>query len=247
MKQDAREAGWHIGFAGKFAAETLSQAGFTITANMVRGGDWWVDAQHPDARLALRVTGVQRLGVVQFAVETLLEPVAVEMQVRPALVGEWVDKALGITVDTDVGDAEFDRRFVVGCAPAEAAPMLLPARARHALQGLADRVDAPVLTLLRDGTLRLGWQGTCGASTLTAALEVVQEVAGAAASLFEGVNEDMAQGPFRAGSWGRRAIDPSARERDHRRLVATTRRFVGLVTGAAVVAAGVVASVLGSI
>ena len=75
-------------------------------------------------------------------------------------------------------------------------------------------------------------------------MEATQEVAAAVAGLFEGVADDGVAGPFRAASVGGRAVDPGARERDRRRFAAGTRRFVTLVTSAAMLGAGVVAGVL---
>ncbi len=247
MKQGTHEAGWHIGFAARYAAETLAWAGYSVTEAPAAPGDWSLLARRPNARHALRVAGSKRLGALGYSVETHLDPVAVELSVRPELVGEWVDKVLGITVDTEVGDPGFDRQFVVGCAPSEAAPTLLSATVRQGLRTLAGCVATPTLTLRRDGWLRLEWEGSCGPTSLGAALEVVGEVASAAEGLFEGVAEGTVHGPFRAGSGGHRAIDPQVRERDRLRLAAGTRRFVTLVTTAAVVAGGVVAGVIAGV
>jgi hypothetical protein len=243
MSSEHTGQGWHIGFAAQYAAQTLQATGFAVREGAPVAGQWSVQAQR-GAGPTLVVSGGRKLGVEHHRVEARLGPVAVELQVRPELVGEWMDKALGITVDTEVGDAAFDHRFVVCCAPSGAAPQVLPPRVRAALRAMAARVEAPTLSVGRDGALSLAWHGPCDAALLQCAVEATQEVAAAVAGLFEGVADDGVAGPFRAASVGGRAVDPGARERDRRRFAAGTRRFVTLVTSAAMLGAGVVAGVL---
>lgn len=244
MRREHTVQGWHIGFAAQYAAQTLRGQGFALQEVSAGSGHWAVRARRGDGGPVVTVTGARSLGVEHHRIEVQLGPVAVELRVRPELMGEWMDKAFGITVDTEVGDAEFDPSFVVSCAPSGAAPKVLVPHARAGLLYLASRVQAPTLSVLREGALSLGWQGPCDASRLQCAVETALEVAAAAQALVEGVSDGAVAGPFRAASVGDRAVDPAARERDRRRFAAGARRFVTVVTSAMLLGAGIVAGVL---
>ena len=103
MSSEHTGQGWHIGFAAQYAAQTLQATGFAVREGAPVAGQWSVQAQR-GAGPTLVVSGGRKLGVEHHRVEAHLGPVAVELLVRPELVGEWMDKALGITVDTEVGE-----------------------------------------------------------------------------------------------------------------------------------------------
>lgn len=171
--------------------------------------------------------------------------VAVELSVRPELAGERIDKALGMTVDHEVGDPDFDPKFVIESAPMELARVLLSNTVRRALLALPQGDDYPRLTL-REGELTVSWRGE-------ASEDAVAQVFDAATVVHEKVSELREAGPvvddaspFRVGAVDR-SVNPSARERARRLVRAAHRRATMVLSTAGIVtAAALAAALLGS-
>ncbi len=166
------------------------------------------------------------------------------MSLRPELSGERFDKLLGCTVDVELGDPEFDARFVLECAPREAAPLLLGTSVRQGLCALPIDDHGPRVDLSPVG-LRVAWRGLAPIDVIPSVIDSVATLRESARGLFEGHPDLAAASPFRAGSAGLRALDPRARALDLRRLVSARRRFVTVVATATALSAAVIASVLG--
>ncbi|MBL8605114.1 MAG: hypothetical protein JNK72_24505 [Myxococcales bacterium] len=193
----------------------------------------------------LSMTVTRGLFSTQVTVALEGDPSVVELTVRPELVGESLDKLFGVTVDTNVGDVDFDGRFVVASAPADAATKLLPARVRAALRALPAGDGGPVLRVA-DSVVSLRYEGPADVGTLLGVLGAVEATADAADALYEGTREAVDHGAFRSTAALDRAVDPRAREADRRALRRTRLKFASLVGGTLGVA-GLVLEVLSGV
>lgn len=171
------------------------------------------------------------------------EGVPVELTVRPELVGEGFDKLLGMTVDQLVGDAEFDRDFVVASAPRSIAASLLQASVREKLAALPRNAEGPTLSL-KDGEVSLRWQALPDSDHLALGVAVVEAVRHLHRQFVEG-DGSFGAGPFRQGAAGDRAIDPEARATAWQRFAAARKRTHTVLAAAALTGVGFLAAVIG--
>ena len=170
------------------------------------------------------------------------EGVPVELTLRPELVGEGFDKLLGMTVDQLVGDAEFDRVFVIASAPRSVAAALLPGPVREKISALPRSSDGPALAL-RDGEFVLRWWAEPDSDHLTAGVEIVAAMHELHRQMVEG-DGAFGHGPFRQGAAGDRAIDPAARATAWQRFAQARRRTATVLAAAAIAGVGFLAAVI---
>lgn len=168
--------------------------------------------------------------------------VPVELTLRPELAGEAFDKLVGMTIDQPVGDAEFDRAFVIASAPRSVAAALLPAPLREKLAALPRSSDGPALSI-RDCEIVLRWWAEPDSDHLTAGVEVVAALHRAHRQMVEG-DGAFGHGPFRQGAAGDREIDPSARATAWQRFAQARRRTVTVLATAAIAGVGFLAAVI---
>ncbi|MBI5514632.1 MAG: hypothetical protein HY909_12730 [Deltaproteobacteria bacterium] len=170
----------------------------------------------------------------------------VELTLRPELTGEGIDKLLGMTVDEELGDPAFDRRFVVETAPREVAPKLLGRGVRKHLMALAITDESPLLTL-REGELLLQWKGEPEPAMVAPAVEAALGIREAAGELQEGIFAAQGHTPFRQDAGDGLRVDPRARSAARSRISRSRRRIVTVVGALAVTSAGIIAGLLGSL
>jgi len=166
----------------------------------------------------------------------------VELTLRPELVGEGFDKLIGMTVDQLVGDAEFDRVFVIASAPRSFATSLLQAAVREKIAALPRSVEGPTLTV-KDGEVALRWLATPDSDHLSLGVEVVEAVRQLHQQLVEG-DGSFGSGPFRQGAAGDRAIDPEARATAWQRFAEARRRTRAVLTATTLAGVGFLAAVI---
>ncbi len=170
------------------------------------------------------------------------EGVPVELTLRPELVGEGLDKLLGMTVDQLVGDAEFDRMFVIASAPRSIATSLLQASVREKIAALPRSAEGPMLTL-KDGEISLRWVATPDSDHLTLGVEIVDSVRQFCQQFVEG-DGTFGAGPFRQAAAGDRAIDPEARASAWQRFAVARQRTRAVLTAATLAGVGFLAAVI---
>jgi hypothetical protein len=172
--------------------------------------------------------------------------VPVELSLRPELAGEGIDKLLGMTVDEELGDRDFDRRFVVETAPREVAPRLLGRSVRQWLMRLAVTDESPILTL-REGELLVQWKGEPEPAMVVPVVEAALGIREAAGELQEGIFSAQGHTPFRKDAGDALRVDPQARRAARSRISRSRRRIVTVVGALAVTSAGIIAGLLGSL
>lgn len=169
--------------------------------------------------------------------------VPVELTVRPELVGEGLDKLLGMTVDQLVGDPDFDRAFVVASAPRSVASSLLQATVREKLSALPRSDEGPALSL-QNGEVVLRWLGEPDSDHLALGVDVVEAVRELHRQFVEG-DGSFGLGPFRQGAAGDRAVDPAARATAWQRFAVARRRTRTVLAATALAGVGFLAAVIG--
>jgi hypothetical protein len=170
------------------------------------------------------------------------EGVPVELTVRPELVGEGFDKLMGMTVDQLVGDADFDRAFVIASAPRSVAASLLLAPLRAQIAALPRTSEGPALSL-KNGEVVLRWWGEPDAEHVAAGVEVVFALHQLHRQMVEG-DGAFGHGPFRQGAAGDRAVDPAARASAWQRFAHARRRTATVLAAAALAGVGFLAAVI---
>jgi hypothetical protein len=159
--------------------------------------------------------------------------VVIDLSVRPELSGERIDKALGMTVDIEVGDAVFDQRFVVEACPAEVVPVVLTRRARAAMMAVRCDHEYPKIEV-RQGTASFVWGALPDPATLQHALSTLVAIREEICALREGTRTLTAGHAFRHVEAGAETVDPSERDSARTRL-RRARTRVAMVLGSAVV------------
>lgn len=197
---------------------------------------------HDGVPVTIRVAGVGKRQV-RSTVIVDAPGIPVELRVRPELAGEGFDKALGMTVDAEVGDPEFDARFVVEAAPIEAARQLLIAPVRAALMAIPRDHELP-LVALREGRLSLTWGGEPDAAMLAQAIEVLAQIRGRAGELREGLRDLAVGAVFRQTQGGERNVDPGEREAARTRLRSARTRVLVVIGSSAAAGLGFIVSVI---
>jgi hypothetical protein len=194
------------------------------------------------ATLTLRIEGVGKR-TTRSTLSVDAPGISVDLEVRPELAGELFDKVLGMTVDVEVGDDAFDRRFVVEAAPRETARQLLAAPVRNALMSLAHDHECPFVTV-REGSASITWNALPDDDTLRAALDVVSELRGRVAELREGMRGLTHGVVFREVGGDAQTVDPGERIADRTRIRGARTRAVVVIGSAALAAVGFIASVV---
>jgi hypothetical protein len=167
----------------------------------------------------------------------------VELSLRPELPGERLDKALGMTVDVEVGDRDFDARFVVEAAPVEAARKVLPPSVRGALLAFPHDDDSPRLRL-GDGRASLSWSREPDPTLLLHALTALAELVDEARSLHEGLRDVGAGHAFRQDGGDAQKVDPREREAARSRFKGAKARAVVVIGSAVAAGLGFIATVI---
>lgn len=192
--------------------------------------------------LTLRVQGVGKRSVRTTLV--LDAPgIPVDLKLRPELAGEGFDKALGMTVDAEVGDPAFDARFVVEAAPHEAARQLLVAPVRRALLAIPSDHEFPIAAL-RDGFASITWAREPDPMMLTHALEALEQIRLRARELREGLRDVVPGAVFRQGSGAEQTVDPGEREAARSRFKSAKARAVVVIGSAVAAGVGFIVSVI---
>jgi hypothetical protein len=184
----------------------------------------------------------ERAGSPSTEIRCAADGVPVELTVRPELVGEGFDKLIGMTVDQLVGDADFDREFVIASAPRSVAASLLTAATRERLAALPRTSEGPALSL-KHGEVVLRWWGEPDAAHVAAGAAVVAELRGLHRAMVEGDGVS-GHGPFRQGAAGDRAVDPEARATAWQRFAHARRRTATVLAAAAIAGVGFLAAVI---
>lgn len=208
---------------------------------------------HP--REGLMLTGLHegtsvRLGVTGIGSHTVQSTLLadaphcpVELTLRPELTGERLDKALGMTIDTEVGDRSFDARFVIESAPAEAARRLLAPEVRNALLAFPEDDRSPKVCL-RAGMASVRWHHEPDPLLLQHALTALTVLVDNARSLHEGVRDETTRHAFRRDGDEAHKIDPHAREAARMKLKTARARTIVLIGSAIATGIGFLATVI---
>jgi hypothetical protein len=225
------------------ALRALGDAGFTILsapdrlvdrrAVLLAQRDGWT------VRCTLRD---ERTGAPWTEVWCRAEGVPVELTLRPELVGEGFDKLIGMTVDQLVGDADFDRAFVIASAPRSVASAMLLAPVRDMIAALPRSSDGPALAL-RQGEISLRWWAEPDSEHLLAGVAILGALHQLHRQMVEG-DGAFGRGPFRQGAAGDRAIDPGARASAWQRLAQARRRTATVLAAVAISGVGFLAAVI---
>lgn len=226
------------------SVRALRVAGLTLT----EAPDGLVDRRavmvgERDGRTVTCTLRNELAGVPSTEIRCRAQGVPIELTVRPELVGEGFDKLLGMTVDQLVGDAEFDRAFVIASAPRSIASSLLQASVREKIAALPRSAEGPTLSL-KDGEVSLRWLALPDSDHLTVGLEIVETVLHLHRQLVEG-DGSFGAGPFRQGAAGDRAIDPEARATAWQRFANARKRTRTVLAAAALTGVGFLAAVIG--
>lgn len=192
--------------------------------------------------LTLRVKGIGTRSV-RTVLTLAAQGVPVELVLRPELAGEGLDKALGMTVDAEVGDAAFDARFVVEAAPIEAARQLLVAPVRRALMAIPIDHEFPRVEL-SEGATSITWGREPDPVMLAHALEALEQLRQRACELREGSRELAPGAVFRQGAGTEQTVDPQEREVARSRVRSAKARVVVVIGSAAMAGIGFIASVI---
>lgn len=224
-------------------ARALHQSGLAVTA---------LPAGLTDRRAVFEASGEdclvtvtlrdERTGPPSVEVTCRVVGVPVELTLRPELVGEGIDKLMGMTVDQLVGDADFDRDFVIASAPRSIAASLLTTTVREQLTALPRSSEGPSLTM-KDGAITLRWWAEPLVDHVVAGLSVVSTLREVHRQMVEG-DGAFGGGPFRQGAAGDRAVDPTARATAWQRFAAARRRTAAVLTAATVAGVGFLAAVI---
>jgi hypothetical protein len=166
-----------------------------------------------------------------------------ELKLRPELAGESIDKILGMTVDVEVGDKNFDARFVIEAAPPAAARQVLDAAAREALSRIPITDDSPAV-VVQNGEISITWRGAPDPVRVEAALQAARAMHTNATNLREGLGESQSHGPFRQGGAIERVVDPFAREAARTRLRKARARVAMVIGTATLTGVGFLATVI---
>lgn len=169
--------------------------------------------------------------------------VPVELTVRPELAGEGLDKLLGMTVDAEVGDPAFDRRFVVEAAPAEAARQVLVVPVRRALMMFPHDHAYPRVRL-GEGMVSLTWGGVIDPVHLQHALDALTLLRARASELHEGLRDVALGHVFRQGDGLEQKVDPRHRELARTKLRGAKARSVVFIGSTVAAGLGFLATVL---
>lgn len=169
--------------------------------------------------------------------------IPVDLKIRPELAGEGFDKILGMTVDAEVGDPDFDARFVVEAAPYEAARQLLVGPVRRALMAIPSDHEYP-LVILRDGIASITCARDVNPVLLTHALEALEQIRLRALELREGLRDVAPGAVFRQGSGVDQTVDPSEREAARSRFKQAKARAVVVIGSAVAAGIGFIVSVV---
>ncbi len=214
----------------RLALRPLGRDGLILTGT--RGG----------VTVTVRVTGVGSRAVRTTAlVEAAGAPV--ELSLRPELAGERLDKALGMTVDVEVGDAAFDARFVVEAAPAEAARKVLPPAARGALLAFPMDDESPRVRL-GEGMASVTWAREPDPALLQHALTALGAIVEEARALHEGLRDVAPGHAFRQDAGDARKVDPREREAARSKLRGAKARAVVVIGSAVAAGVGFLATVI---
>lgn len=192
--------------------------------------------------LTLRVKGIGTRSV-RTVLALAAQGVPVELVLRPELAGEGLDKALGMTVDVEVGDAEFDARFVVEAAPVESARQLLVAPVRRALMAIPVDHEFPRLGIC-EGAASITWGREPDPVMLAHALEALEQVRLRACELREGSRELVPGAVFRQGAGTDQTVDPQEREVALSQVRGAKVRTLVVIGSAAMAAFGFIVSVI---
>lgn len=169
--------------------------------------------------------------------------VPVELTLRPELAGEGFDKLLGMTVDAEVGDPEFDQRFVIEAAPAEAARQVLIVPVRRALMLFPHDHEFPRVRL-GEGMLSLTWGGLVDPMRLQHALDALTLLRSRAGELHEGLRDVALGHVFRQGEGLEQKVDPRHRELARTKLRGAKARAVVFIGSTVAAGLGFLATVL---
>ncbi len=206
------------------------RAGFTLAG------------EHQGAPVSLSIEGAGSRRV-RATLSTPLAGVPVELSLRPELAGESVDKALGMTVDVEVGDRVFDARFVVEAAPVSTARQLLVRGVREALLAIPTDHAFPLVNVGRDGaSITLAREPD--PMMLQHALDALALIRQRAVELHEGVAGVGEGAVFREVSDTSQRVDPSQREAARSKLRRARARAVVVLTSAAAAGIGFLATVI---
>ncbi len=225
------------------AVRALRVAGLTLS----EAPDGLVDRRavmvgERDGRVVTCTLRNELAGLPSTEVRCHAEGVPMELTLRPELVGEGFDKLIGMTVDQLVGDAEFDRVFVIASAPRSIAASLLQAAVREKIAALPRSAEGPTLTL-REGDISLRWLALPDSDHLTLGVEIVEAVRQLQQQFVEG-DGSFGAGPFRQGAAGDRAIDPDARATAWQRFAVARQRTRAVLTAATLAGVGFLAAVI---
>jgi hypothetical protein len=197
-------------------------------------------------RLGVAVT-IRLAGLGSRAVRTavLVEATGspVELTLRPELAGERLDKALGMTVDAEVGDRVFDDRFVIESAPVEAARKVLTAPVREALLAFPLDDDSPRVRL-GEGIASIAWGREPDPSLLQHALGALVALRDEARALHEGLREVSKGMVFRQDGGDAQKVDPREREAARSKLRSAKARAVVVIGSAVAAGIGFLATVI---
>jgi hypothetical protein len=210
---------------------------------------------HTNPPAALMLTGlygetpvtVQVTGVGSRAVQSTVfvndcqSPI--ELSLRPELAGEHLDKFLGMTIDTEVGDRTFDARFVIESAPVEAARKVLTPEVRKALLAFPQDDKFPTLRL-HAGLASVAWLYEPDPLLLHHALTALTSLVDRANSLHEGVRTVSKAHAFRRDGDDAHKVDPGEREAARSKLRAARARAVVLIGSAVVTGIGFLATAI---
>lgn len=192
--------------------------------------------------VTVRVAGVGSRAVrTSVAIEAAGIPV--ELSLRPELAGERLDKALGMTVDAEVGDRDFDARFVIESAPVEAARKVLAPVVRGALMAFPIDDESPRVRL-GEGAASVTWGREPDPALLQHALTALVALREEARALHEGLRDVAVGHAFRQDGGDAQKVDPREREAARSKLRGAKARAAVVVGSAIAAGIGFLATVI---